>query len=164
MPWITRYILGQLVMATVFITLALTFAIWLTQSLRLIDYIVNRGLPASTFLTFIGLICSECKNRRFIKSQQGVRLCPTCGGKPGPKLSQQELLYQLRLESSLLHGVQRSWIAQTVVDGGAPLRDLDPDELAATYRIDPARTRWRNGAWESPPTAPSSPAKPESGR
>lgn len=56
MPWITRYILGQLVMATVFVTLALTFAIWLTQSLRLIDYIVNRGLPASTFLTFVGLL------------------------------------------------------------------------------------------------------------
>ncbi|GAB4356792.1 MAG: LPS export ABC transporter permease LptF [Kiloniellaceae bacterium] len=43
-------------MATVFVTLALTFAIWLTQSLRLIDYIVNRGLPASTFLTFVGLL------------------------------------------------------------------------------------------------------------
>ena len=56
MPWITRYILGQLAMATVFVTLALTFAIWLTQSLRLIDYIVNRGLPASTFLTFVGLL------------------------------------------------------------------------------------------------------------
>jgi lipopolysaccharide export system permease protein len=56
MPWITRYILGQLVMATIFVTMALTFAIWLTQSLRLIDYIVNRGLPASTFLTFVGLL------------------------------------------------------------------------------------------------------------
>ena len=56
MPRITRYILGQLVMATIFVTLALTFAIWLTQSLRLIDYIVNRGLPASTFLTFVGLL------------------------------------------------------------------------------------------------------------
>jgi lipopolysaccharide export system permease protein len=56
MPWIARYILGQLVMATIFVTLALTFAIWLTQSLRLIDYIVNRGLPASTFLTFVGLL------------------------------------------------------------------------------------------------------------
>ncbi len=56
MPWITRYILGQLVTATIFVTLALTFAIWLTQSLRLIDYIVNRGLPASTFLTFIALL------------------------------------------------------------------------------------------------------------
>jgi len=56
MPWITRYILGQLVVATLFVTLGLTFAIWLTQSLRLIDYIVNRGLPASTFLTFVGLL------------------------------------------------------------------------------------------------------------
>lgn len=56
MPWIARYIFGQLVMATVFVTVALTFAIWLTQSLRLIDYIVNRGLPASTFLTFVGLL------------------------------------------------------------------------------------------------------------
>jgi lipopolysaccharide export system permease protein len=56
MPWIARYILAQLVMATLFVTLALTFAIWLTQSLRLIDYIVNRGLPASTFLTFVGLL------------------------------------------------------------------------------------------------------------
>jgi lipopolysaccharide export system permease protein len=56
MPWIARYIFGQLVMATIFVTLALTFAIWLTQSLRLIDYIVNRGLPASTFLTFVGLL------------------------------------------------------------------------------------------------------------
>ena len=56
MPWITRYILGQLVSATLFITVGLTFAIWLTQSLRLIDYIVNRGLEAATFLTFIGLL------------------------------------------------------------------------------------------------------------
>jgi lipopolysaccharide export system permease protein len=48
--------LGQLVSATLFITVGLTFAIWLTQSLRLIDYIVNRGLEASTFLTFIGLL------------------------------------------------------------------------------------------------------------
>lgn len=100
--------------------------------------------------------CPECKNRRFIKSQEGVRLCPTCGGRPGPKLVQQELLYQLRLESSLLHGVQRSWVAQTIVDGGAPLRDLDPDELAATYRVDPQRTLWRNGVW----TAPAGAAKP----
>ncbi len=56
MPSITRYVLGQLVAATVFVTLALTFAVWLTQSLRLIDYMVNRGLSASTFLTFVGLL------------------------------------------------------------------------------------------------------------
>ena len=53
---ITRYILGQLALATIFVTIALTFAIWLTQSLRLLDYIVNRGLPASTFLSFVALL------------------------------------------------------------------------------------------------------------
>ena len=56
MPSITRYVLGQLVTATLFVTLALTFAVWLTQSLRMIDYMVNRGVPASTFLTFVGLL------------------------------------------------------------------------------------------------------------
>lgn len=56
MKAITRYILIQLVTATAFVTIGLTFAIWLTQSLRLIDYIVNRGLPATTFLTLIGLL------------------------------------------------------------------------------------------------------------
>jgi len=56
---ITRYKLGQLVMATVFVTLGLTFAIWLTQSLRLIDLIVNRGLPADTFLSFIALLLPQ---------------------------------------------------------------------------------------------------------
>lgn len=97
--------------------------------------------------------CPECRNRRFIKNADGVRLCPKCGGRPGPKLVQQELMYQLRLESSLLQGVQKSWVAQTIVDGGAPLRDLDPDELAKTYGVDPARSTWRNGAWTAPAAA-----------
>ena len=53
---ITRYVFGQLATATIAITVALTFAIWLTQSLRLIDFIVNRGLPASTFFSFVSLL------------------------------------------------------------------------------------------------------------
>jgi len=56
MQAISRYILGQLFAATVAITVALTFAVWLTQSLRLIDYIVNRGLPATTFFSFVALL------------------------------------------------------------------------------------------------------------
>jgi lipopolysaccharide export system permease protein len=56
MQAITRYILMQIFMATVFVTVGLTFAIWLTRSLRLIDFIVNRGLPASTFFAFVGLL------------------------------------------------------------------------------------------------------------
>ena len=56
MQGINRYIFAQVLAATVAITVGLTFAVWLTQSLRLIDFIVNRGLPATTFLYFIGLL------------------------------------------------------------------------------------------------------------
>ncbi len=55
MQAITRYIFNQLLAAALFVTLALTMVIFLVGSLRWIGYIVNRGLPASTFLYFIGL-------------------------------------------------------------------------------------------------------------
>jgi lipopolysaccharide export system permease protein len=47
---LTRYVLRQCLWAAVFVTVALTAAIWLTQSLRLVDLIVNRGLSAGLFL------------------------------------------------------------------------------------------------------------------
>jgi lipopolysaccharide export system permease protein len=53
---ITRYILRQLLTVSLFITGALTLAVWLSQSLRFMDYIVNRGLPVSDFLLFILLL------------------------------------------------------------------------------------------------------------
>ena len=56
MSVLTKYILRQLVWVTVFITLALTMAVWLSQSLRFMDYIVNRGLPVSDFLALMSLM------------------------------------------------------------------------------------------------------------
>jgi lipopolysaccharide export system permease protein len=56
MNQITRYMLKQVIGLTVFVTVALCFAIWLTQSLRLIDLIVNRGLPLSLFLYMATLL------------------------------------------------------------------------------------------------------------
>lgn len=47
---LNRYILRQLLLVTVFVTLALTLAIWLTQSLRLIRLIVNQGMSFGTLL------------------------------------------------------------------------------------------------------------------
>ncbi len=46
----TRYVLRQLIGATLFVTLALTGVVWLSQSLRFVDLIINRGLSAATFL------------------------------------------------------------------------------------------------------------------
>jgi lipopolysaccharide export system permease protein len=51
----TKYLLKSLVMPMLVITLTLTGIVWLTQSLRFIDYIVNKGIDVSTFL-YISLL------------------------------------------------------------------------------------------------------------
>src|SRR6266446_7055986 len=55
MHGLTRYILRQSLATAVFVTLALTAAIWLTQSLRLVDLIINRGLSPGIFL-YLGIL------------------------------------------------------------------------------------------------------------
>lgn len=46
---IGRYIFRQIFEATVFVTIALACAVWLTQSLRYVELIVNRGLSIGLF-------------------------------------------------------------------------------------------------------------------
>jgi len=53
---LSRYIFAQIMIGLVLVTLALTCAVWLTQSLRFIDKIVNRGLPLSVFFDLTGLL------------------------------------------------------------------------------------------------------------
>jgi len=50
MNGITRYILRQMLALIVFVAVSFTAAVWLVQSLRLIDLIVNRGLSLGLFL------------------------------------------------------------------------------------------------------------------
>jgi lipopolysaccharide export system permease protein len=50
------YIIRQLGLATSMTALGLTLAIWLSQSLRLLDVIINRGLAVSVALEFIALL------------------------------------------------------------------------------------------------------------
>jgi lipopolysaccharide export system permease protein len=53
---LNRYILRQCLSVMIFVTGALTAAVWLAQSLRLVDLIVNRGLSAEMFLYLAMLI------------------------------------------------------------------------------------------------------------
>lgn len=58
---IDLYLLRQVAIAALVITASLTFIVWITQSLKLVDFIVNRGIPISTFvylaiLTLPGLL------------------------------------------------------------------------------------------------------------
>ncbi|HZW09118.1 MAG TPA: hypothetical protein VFF69_04375 [Phycisphaerales bacterium] len=95
--------------------------------------------------------CRECGNERVIyrpnTDPPSYRECYTCRGNPGPRLSREQLVSQLRFEAHLLHGISRSWGAQLALDMGAPLREPSADELASVLGIDPARPYWRAGAW-----------------
>ena len=51
-----RYIFRSLAMPVLLITVSLTGIVWLTQSLRFIDLIVNRGLELSSFLYLSSLL------------------------------------------------------------------------------------------------------------
>jgi lipopolysaccharide export system permease protein len=56
MRGLTRYILRHSLMVMVFVTIAFTAAVWLVQSLRLVDLIVNRGLSVGLFAYLAALI------------------------------------------------------------------------------------------------------------
>jgi lipopolysaccharide export system permease protein len=52
----TRYIGKQTLVTFLAVTLGLTIMVWLTQTVRLLDLIVNRGLPFDTALYFLALL------------------------------------------------------------------------------------------------------------
>jgi lipopolysaccharide export system permease protein len=56
MRGVTRYILKQLVIGMILVTCGLTILLWLSQSLRFIDLIVNKGLSAALFLRLTSML------------------------------------------------------------------------------------------------------------
>ncbi len=56
LPRLSLYVLGQLLGPTLLFAFLLTAVIWLTQSLRLLDLVINRGQSAPTFLYLTLLI------------------------------------------------------------------------------------------------------------
>jgi len=53
---LTRYMFWQLFIGMTLVACALTAVVWLTQSLRFVDLIVNSGLSAGTFVYLTGLM------------------------------------------------------------------------------------------------------------
>ena len=56
MKILTTYILKQLAISFLLILLGMTTLVWLTQSLRMIDMIVTKGIPVSMFLEMTLLV------------------------------------------------------------------------------------------------------------
>jgi hypothetical protein len=106
--------------------------------------------------------CPECQNERVVKrgNPPEAKLCPNCKGEPGPEMTGHDYVMQLRFESLILQGTQRSWAAQVTADGGAPLIDPEAGGLAAAFDVDPSLVLWRDGGWVADPTMPARP-KPE---
>jgi len=52
----TRYIGRQTLLTFCLVTLGLTIMVWLTQTVRLLDLIINRGLPFGTAIFFLTLL------------------------------------------------------------------------------------------------------------
>lgn len=95
----------------------------------------------------------ECAGERIVRvpAQGGPepRLCPVCGGDPGPRLTDAQLLAQIRAEWVLLGGASAQWSVQALVDP-SPLVDVEPDALADRYGIDPNLSVFRDGRWQAP--------------
>ena len=51
-----RYLMWTLLLPTLLATIAFSGAVWLSQSLRFVDLIVNKGLPLTTFLYLTALL------------------------------------------------------------------------------------------------------------
>jgi hypothetical protein len=98
--------------------------------------------------------CPECNNRRVVNRPEGgktvLRPCGTCKGNPGPAFELDELVNQVRFQSSLLSGISASWAAALLTDGGEPIREPEAGEVAALYGVDPAATSWQDGRWVKP--------------
>jgi hypothetical protein len=101
--------------------------------------------------------CPECHNdrvvRRMAQGEVEYRVCPACGGIPGPSLTSRQVLGQLRFEAWLLQGHQRSWASQMGMDDGAPLVDPDPAQIGPLFGVDVTLVLWRNGVWIADPSA-----------
>ena len=59
-----RYVFRQLLGALLLVTLGLVALIWLTQSLRFVELVVNRGLSFVVFLKLTGLLIPGLENWR----------------------------------------------------------------------------------------------------
>lgn len=114
------------------------------------DALERTGFPR--MIERLGSACPECRGRRVIESGTDDALlpCHTCRGNPGPELSAVEFVRQIALEAEALGIEQERWSAQLQIDYGEPLRDLDPQGLAAWFGIELEKSVWRaeaGGPW-----------------
>ncbi len=71
--------------------------------------------------------CRECRNDRTApdpRTPGESRLCPTCNGDPGPDVTDDLLLEQVRLELAILEDEPKSWSAALMATRGEGMREV----------------------------------------
>ena len=66
MPLFARYILRQLTGPTLLALVAFSGAVWVSQSLRFVDLIVNKGLSVGRFLYLTALLVPSLVDRKSV--------------------------------------------------------------------------------------------------
>ena len=59
---LSTYVFLQVAVGLIMVTIAVSFVVWLSQSLRFVEMIVNRGLSAGSFITLTGLMMPNFLN------------------------------------------------------------------------------------------------------
>lgn len=106
--------------------------------------------------------CARCRSQRVIAegaNKNNRSLCPRCGGNPGLALDDTSMLESLRTEAQLRGAEPTSWSGIIVLREDRPLRDIRPNDLARTYKVDPMATRWSAASgWRVPDSGSDEPA------
>jgi len=79
--------------------------------------------------------------------------CRHYRGQLRPSLTDAEFDRLLQMELGLLGGANRPWSSELMLSRGAPLIELDPDDLADTLGAEVERPVFRDGRWRSPDDA-----------
>lgn len=105
--------------------------------------------------------CPRCRGQRVVANSVGAdrprELCPRCGGNPGLAMTESDILNSLRVEAHLRRIEPGTWSGTLLMHQDRPLRDIRAGDLARTYAVDPAKTRWSaEQGWHAPPEPPAS--------
>lgn len=72
-------------------------------------------------------------------------------GSKQPRVTDATIVDQLRLEVALLSGAASSWSADRLLNGGDVLVEVNPDNPAQAFGVDPTMAYYRSGRWSSRP-------------
>jgi hypothetical protein len=100
--------------------------------------------------------------RKTVDGELVVQLDDASGGNPGPSLTENEYLQQLKAEMLLVDARAGTWAVQVLLDEGVPQRDIDASELAPYFDVDTSRPvfrldeggTWNEGRWVAPEQSP----------